>query len=133
MSLVGHEDAFPRPRLNARCRFSKGPSRGRGATGEKRRQQSLAGRVGRARLASQPTFVSQSGQRILSVPGSGECTTRISSSRQLIEERLRLLQVGGVEAFGKPAIDRGDEVAGFGAPALLAPQPGEIADGAQFE
>jgi hypothetical protein len=30
-------------------------------------------------------------------------TTQISSSRQLIEQRLRLLQVGGVEAFGKPA------------------------------
>ena len=69
----------------------------------------------------------------MSLPGAVIRTTRISSSRQLIEQRLRLLQVGGVEAFGKPAIDRGDEVAGFGAPALLAPQPGEIADGAQFQ
>ena len=60
-------------------------------------------------------------------------TMRISSSRQLIEQRLRLLQVGGVESFGKPAIDWGDEVAGFGAPTLLASQPAEIADGAQFE
>ena len=33
----------------------------------------------------------------------------------------------------KPAIDWGDEVAGFGAPTLLASQPAEIADGAQFE
>src|SRR6185437_2574828 len=40
---------------------------------------------------------------------------------------------GGVEAFGKPAIDRSDEVAGFGAPAFLAPQPCEIASGAQLQ
>ena len=24
MTAVGHEDAFPRPRLSARCRFSQG-------------------------------------------------------------------------------------------------------------
>ena len=58
---------------------------------------------------------------------------RISSSRQLIEQRLRLLQVGGVESFGKPATDWGDEVAGFGAPTLLASQPAEVADGAQLD
>ena len=34
---MGHEDAFPRSRLNARYSFSKGSSRGRGATGEMRR------------------------------------------------------------------------------------------------
>src|SRR3954468_4651567 len=58
---------------------------------------------------------------------------RISSSCQLLEQRLCLLQVGGIKAFAKPAVDRSDEVTGFGAPALLAPQPGEIADGAQLQ
>ena len=40
---------------------------------------------------------------------------------QFVEQRLRLFQIGGVEALGEPAVDRGEEVAGFGAPALLAP------------
>src|SRR6516225_7224126 len=31
---VGHEDAFPRPRLRAAVGSVNGPSRGRGATGE---------------------------------------------------------------------------------------------------
>jgi hypothetical protein len=54
----------------------------------------------------------------LRLPGSVIRTTLIGSSRRLIEQRLRLLQVGGVEAFRKPALDRGDEVAGSGAPAM---------------
>jgi hypothetical protein len=33
----GHEDAFPRPRLSARCRFSQGTFAGMQATGETRR------------------------------------------------------------------------------------------------
>ena len=53
--------------------------------------------------------------------------------RQRLQQRLGVLEVSSVKTFGEPAIDRGDEVAGFGAPSLLAPQPGEIADGAQFE
>ena len=32
-SLKGHEDAFPRPRLNARCRFSQGTLVGTRANG----------------------------------------------------------------------------------------------------
>ena len=34
---MGHEGAFPPPRLSARCSTVNGPSQGRGATGEKRR------------------------------------------------------------------------------------------------
>jgi hypothetical protein len=56
-----------------------------------------------------------------------------TGSRQFVEQRLGALQVGGVEALGEPVVDRGEEIAGFGAPALLASQPGEIADGAQFQ
>src|ERR1700731_1158037 len=47
-----------------------------------------------------------------------------TGSRQFVEQRLCVFQIGGVEAFGEPAVDRGEEVAGFGAAALLAPQPG---------
>ena len=39
MAGMGHEDAFPRPRLSARCRFSQGTFAGTGATGETRRKR----------------------------------------------------------------------------------------------
>src|SRR6202048_12590 len=80
----------------------------------------------------EPTFVSSPADRWI-YRGAVIRTTRISSSRQLVEQRLCLFQVGGVEAFGEPAVDRPEEVAGFGAPALLAPEAGEIAGGAQFQ
>ena len=60
-------------------------------------------------------------------PGSCRSLWVFTSSRQFVEQRLCLFQIGGVEALGEPAVDRGEEIAGFGAPALLAPQPGEIA------
>ena len=41
MSVKGHEDAFPRPRLSARCRLSQGTCGDAGATGETRRQQAF--------------------------------------------------------------------------------------------
>ena len=42
----------------------------------------------------------------------------------------RLLQIGGVEAFGEPAIDRREEIASFSA--AIAAEPGEARGGAQF-
>jgi hypothetical protein len=54
----------------------------------------------------------------------------ITSSSQLVEHRLCVFEIGRVEAFGEPAIDWRQEVAGFGAPALLAPQPGDAHGGA---
>ena len=56
-------------------------------------------------------------------------TTR---SAELVEKRLCVFQVGGVEALGKPTIDRCQQVAGFGAATLVAAQPGEAHGGAQF-
>jgi hypothetical protein len=44
-----------------------------------------------------------------------------TSSRKLVEQRLRFFQICGVEALGEPAIDRGEQIAGLGAPALLSP------------
>jgi len=41
-SLMGHEDAFPRPRLSARCGFGQGTFAGTRATGETRRFRSFA-------------------------------------------------------------------------------------------
>src|SRR5215472_7960419 len=56
--------------------------------------------------------------------------TRVS--RQLGEECCRFLKVGGVEAFGEPAVDGCEQVACLAEPALLAPQAGEARGGAQF-
>ena len=61
---------------------------------------------------------------------SGLLHMLITSSSQLVEHRLCVFEIGRVEAFGEPAIDWRQEVAGFGAPALLAPQPGDAHGGA---
>jgi hypothetical protein len=44
------------------------------------------------------------------------------SGVQLIEQRLSLLQIEGVEAFGEPAVDRSEKVASFVPLALIAPE-----------
>jgi hypothetical protein len=54
------------------------------------------------------------------------------SSRQFVEQRLGVLQIGGVEALGEPAEDRGEQRHGLVRPALLAVQAGEAHSGAQF-
>jgi hypothetical protein len=56
-----------------------------------------------------------------------------SSSRQLVEQCLRLFQIGGVEALGEPAVDWRQQLARLGAPSLVAPQPRKAHRGAQFE
>src|SRR6516164_186192 len=56
-----------------------------------------------------------------------------TGSRQFLEQRLGVFQVGGVEALGEPAVNRRQQIARLGPPALFAPQPSEIAGGAQFE
>jgi hypothetical protein len=57
----------------------------------------------------------------------------IANSHQASEQRLRLDEVGCVEPFGEPTINRCEQIAGFVRPALVAPQPGEPGRGAQFE
>jgi hypothetical protein len=42
---------------------------------------------------------------------------------QFVEQRLGLLQIERVEAFGEPAVDRREERVGFAGPALVAHQP----------
>ncbi len=53
-------------------------------------------------------------------------------SRQLVEHRLRLLQIGGVEPFGEPAVNGAEEVAGLGGLVLGVPEAGEGGRGAEF-
>jgi hypothetical protein len=45
------------------------------------------------------------------------------SGIQLIEQRLRFLQIEGVEAFGKPTVDRSEKIARLFPLALIAPEP----------
>jgi hypothetical protein len=47
----------------------------------------------------------------------------IASSRQFVEQRLRLFEIGGVEPLGQSVIDRREKIAGFATAALLGPQP----------
>src|SRR6516165_11125267 len=55
-----------------------------------------------------------------------------TGSCQLVEQRLCLFEIGRAEAFGEPAIDGGEKVAGFGMAALVAAETGEAHGGAQF-
>src|SRR4029453_4603120 len=58
---------------------------------------------------------------------------RISSSSQLIEQRLPLFQIGRAKTLGEPTIERGEKVVRFRPPPLFAPQPGETRRRAQFQ
>jgi hypothetical protein len=54
-------------------------------------------------------------------------------SRQLVKQRLGVLQHRRVETFGEPAVDRREKITGFGALALITPEAGEASGGAQLE
>ena len=54
-------------------------------------------------------------------------------SPQLGQQRPGLLQVGGVEPLSEPAIDLSQQLPGFGALALLLPQPSKAHRGPQFQ
>jgi len=54
-----------------------------------------------------------------------------TGSLQLVEQRFRLFQIGGVEALGEPGVSGREQLARV--LALIAPQPGEAGRGAQFE
>ena len=51
---------------------------------------------------------------------------------QIVEQRLRVLQVGGVESLGEPVVNIGEHGARFVAAIGVAQQPGEAHGGAQF-
>ncbi len=51
---------------------------------------------------------------------------------QFVEQRLRLLQIGGIEPLCEPAVDGGEEVVGFGGLSLGVPEAGEAGRGAEF-
>src|SRR6516165_1665504 len=53
--------------------------------------------------------------------------------RQRLQQRLGLLQVGGVKTLGEPAVDWGEQVIGFLAFALLLPESSQTGRGAECE
>src|SRR4029077_9129956 len=55
------------------------------------------------------------------------------ASCEFLQQRVGVEQIARVEAFGEPAVDRGEEGARFGALALIAPQAREARPGAQLE
>jgi hypothetical protein len=58
---------------------------------------------------------------------------RRTLSTQLVEQRLGILQIGGVEALGEPVVDLGEHPARFVASALLLPQSREADGSAQLQ
>jgi hypothetical protein len=50
-----------------------------------------------------------------------------------LQQRLGVLQVGGVGALGEPEVDWSEEVMGLSAPPLAAPQPRQAHRGAQLK
>jgi len=61
------------------------------------------------------------------------CWQAIAKSRQLVEQRLGIFQIARVEAFGEPAIDRSEKIAGLIPLALIAPEPRHARRRAQFQ
>src|SRR6516164_11015992 len=57
----------------------------------------------------------------------------IASCRQLIEQRLRFLQIERVEPLSEPAVDGFERGASLFSSSLIAPQPGEARSGSKFE
>jgi hypothetical protein len=66
-------------------------------------------------------------------PGPIARTSEELKSTQLVEQRLGVLEVGGVEALGEPTVDWGEQVVGLPPLALLGPQPREASCRSEFE
>jgi len=60
---------------------------------------------------------------------SADTFRRTSSSLppEFVEQRFCLFEIRGVEAFGEPAEDGGEQGVGFGVASLVAAEPGELA------
>jgi len=104
-----------------------------------RRSSADSGRSGARGLTSQidpeepfpPTPADRRGRRG-AVIRTGLLETPMAGSPQLVEQRLRLFQIGSVEAFGEPAVDRREAITGFGSAILVTLEPGEAHRCAQF-
>jgi hypothetical protein len=83
----------------------RGPSLERTATTGTRRNRTFLSGMPASGVDPGPTFVSSPADRWV-YRGTVIRIARSSDSRQLIEQGLRLFQIGGVEPLGEPAVDR---------------------------
>ena len=51
---------------------------------------------------------------------------------ELVEQRLGVFEIGGIEAFGEPAVDGREQLARLAPPALFSPQPRQARRRAQL-
>ena len=51
------------------------------------------------------------------------------SVAKFVEQRLRVFEIGSVEALSEPAVDWREEITGFGAVAVVVPVAGEARGG----
>ena len=133
MTAQGHQEAFLRVRAKRRLSVQSRDLRGDAA---QRARRAVSGHSpnsnGTARLDPQETYLAIPPDRrveqkaVIRVRLLGMPTAR---SRQPIEQLLRFLQVGRIEALGEPVVNRRQQIARFGAPASFAPQPGEARRG----
>src|SRR5262245_11250291 len=64
--------------------------------------------------------------------GHGSSKPAASSCRQLLQQRLRLLQIERIEPFAEPTAYRAEQFASLLRLALVAPEAGEAHSGAQL-
>ena len=72
----------------------------------------------------------------LRISGIVACTLRAAHRGlclQLVEQRLRVFQIGGVEAFGEPVVNLGKLLAGLLATTSITQQSGEASRRAELE
>ena len=70
-----------------------------------------------------PVFLRQRERVTDMMRKAGVPEERPVSRLQLFEQRLGLFQIERIEAFGEPAVDWSEKIAGFIALALVAPEP----------
>ena len=136
MMVASKRERFPQPRASGCCRF--GQQTFAGASGNDEDAPTAVVRcVASGRLGptlesySWPTSVDAWADQGADVR-AGSRLVPVAGSRQFAEQRLRLFQIGCVEAFGEPAVDWREKIAGFGSAVLIAAEPGKARGGAQL-
>ena len=129
MAGEGHEERFPPPRLSVGCELRKETIAGRRRNGRDAPILDLPV-LAPERAGSTPF------ETLMPPPAAGSCRPRSghslqnfrpcwwTDSRQFVQQRLCLFEIRHIEAFGEPAVDGCEQIAGLGAAALVAAQPG---------
>jgi hypothetical protein len=92
---VGHEDAFPRPRLNARCRFSQGTFAGTRGNGRDAPLPAIQSRIPRCR--ERPDTLS----RVRLLACQPRAADAVAVERLVVVHRHRDLEEGAGKREGR--------------------------------